>query len=69
MKRRKFRLFDKDMNSILKLYFQAFPEDVEDLDFTVEKENDLDQPDAGTIADALKNDPSIYGKHISLFLQ
>ena len=27
MKRRKFRLFDKDMNSILKLYFQAFPED------------------------------------------
>ncbi|MBQ8022578.1 MAG: hypothetical protein IJ255_07845 [Bacteroidales bacterium] len=50
-------------------YFLAFQEDVEDLDFTVEKENDLDHPDAGTIADALKNDPSIYGKHISLFLQ
>ena len=50
-------------------YFLAFQEDVEDLDFTIEKENDLDQPDAGKVANRLKNDPSIYGKHISLFLQ
>ena len=50
-------------------YFLAFQEDVEDLNFTIEKEDDLDQPDAGKIADRLKNDPTIYGKHLSLFLQ
>ena len=50
-------------------YFLAFQEDVEDLDFTIEKETDLEQADAGKIADKLKNDPTIYGKHLSLFLQ
>ena len=39
------------------------------LDFTVEEPDDLSHPDAGLIADALKNDPSFYGKHVSLFIK
>ena len=50
-------------------YFLTFIEDVEDLNFTMEKEDDLSHPDAGLIADALKNDPSYYGKHVSLFIK
>lgn len=50
-------------------YFLTFIEDVEDLDFTVEEPDDLSHPDAGLIADALKNDPSFYGKHVSLFIK
>ena len=50
-------------------YFLTFIEDVEDLNFTMEEDDDLDHPDAGLIADALKNDPSYYGKHVSLFIK
>ena len=50
-------------------YFLTFIEDVEDLNFTMEKDDDLSHPDAGLIADALKNDPSYYGKHVSLFIK
>ena len=52
-------------------YFLAFEEDVEDLDFLIESGNDLDPalyPDAAEIANKLKNDTTIYGKHLSLFL-
>lgn len=50
-------------------YFLTFIEDVEDLNFTMEEPDDLSHPDAGLIADALKNDPSFYGKHVSLFIK
>ena len=49
-------------------YILTFIEDVEDLNFTMEKDDDLSHPDAGLIANALKNDPSYYGKHVSLFI-
>ena len=51
-------------------YMLTFKEDVEGLDFAVEKEGSdfKEDMDSAVFADTLKNDPSIMGKHISLFL-
>jgi hypothetical protein len=52
-------------------YILTFKEDVEGLDFLVEEagadfREDLDSAE---FANILKNDPSIMGKHLSLFLK
>ena len=47
-------------------YFLAFEEDVQDLNFQDDPIND--NMDAAAIANELKNDPTIVGKHVSLFI-
>ena len=48
-------------------YCLAFLEDVQDLNF--EDDPDLGTAnDAAAVADVLKNDPTLFGKHISLFI-
>lgn len=51
-------------------YFLTFQEDVEGLDFTCEKPEDFAEDlNPAQFANRLKNDPSIMGKHVSLFLK
>ena len=52
-------------------YILTFQEDVQGLDFTCEDpEKDFDESlDPAQFADRLKNDPSVMGKHVSLFLK
>ena len=47
-------------------YFLAFKEDVQDLNFDYEDMSAAN--DAADVANILKNDPTLYGKHLSLFI-
>ena len=50
-------------------YFLAFREDVTDLNFEEEdNDNGNKAADAAKFAEWLKNDPTLYGKHMSLFI-
>ena len=47
-------------------YFLTFKEEVEDLNF--QNDSDKDAIDSAKVAEELKNDPTLYGKHLSLFI-
>ena len=47
-------------------YFLAFKEDVQDLNFEYKKMSAASN--AADVANILKNDPTLYGKHLSLFI-
>ncbi|MCL2246823.1 MAG: hypothetical protein FWC10_06910 [Lentimicrobiaceae bacterium] len=62
-------LSDKEMIDTSSGYFLTFKEDVQDLNF--EDDDTKDQTagtDAAKVAQILKNDPTLYGKHLSLFM-
>ena len=49
-------------------YFLAFKEDVQDLNFKNEKAQAITGADAAIIGNALIDNPTVFGKHLSLFV-